>query len=369
MSPAALPDNVIPHLVSRIIYTGAGGFDNRSPGIEFMISPRVAYLVQAVSSDSTSARGIFHTKDESLSGGHHHRLHVLCGESVCSQTALWLRTAVTTLVVVLAEAGLRPCRGIVLADPLEAMQRFAGDTTCTAKVAAADGRELTAIGMQRHILRQIEAHVNHPLMPPWAPQACERLRQVLDQLEKGPGGVAKTLDWAIKLALYRELARRQGVRRESIPTWNRVLKEDLPAALGDESAAFVFEEELLNSNDSAADLGHIAWVLEAQGLSLDELKAFLALRRRLFEFDTRFAQVGPQGLFSVMDQAGALEHAVPGVDNIEHAVENPPAIGRARLRGECVRRFHAQARDYRCDWSGVWDVPQSAPARSFRSLR
>ena len=47
---------------------------------------------------------------------------------------------------------------------------------------------------------------------------------------------------------------------------------------------------------------------------------------------------------------------MPGVDNIEHAIANPPALGRARLRGECVRRFHAQPGDYFCDWTGVWDV-------------
>ena len=33
----------IPHLVSRIIYTGAGGFDNAAAGIQFMISPRVPH--------------------------------------------------------------------------------------------------------------------------------------------------------------------------------------------------------------------------------------------------------------------------------------------------------------------------------------
>ncbi len=166
VSPAALPDDLIPHLVSRVIYTGAGGFDNRSPGIEFMISPRVAHLVHVISSNSTSQRGIFHTKDESLSSNGYYRLHVLCGESVCSQTALWLKTAITTLVVALAEAGLRPCRAIILPNPLEAMQRFAVDPTCTARVLSADGRAWTAIAMQRHVLRQIEAHVSHKLMPP-----------------------------------------------------------------------------------------------------------------------------------------------------------------------------------------------------------
>ncbi len=308
MAPAALPDDLIPHLVSRVIYTGAGGFDNRSPGIEFLISPRVAHLAQVISSSSTSARGIFHTKDESLSGDGYHRLHVLCGESVCSQTALWLKTAITTLVVALAEAGLRPCREITLADPLQAMQRFAADPTCTARVLSADRRAWTAIGMQRHILRQIEAHLGHTVMPPWAPQACERLRQVLDRLEEGAQGVAKTLDWAIKLSLYREFARRQGICWESLPKWNRLQRvlENVPLARGDGNAGLSLDEELLNPNGPVQlDVDRLAWVLQQEGLALDELKAVLALRRRLFDLDTRFAQLGPQGLFAALDQAGA----------------------------------------------------------------
>ena len=29
----------MPHLVSRVVYTGAGGFNNLSKGIEFTLSP------------------------------------------------------------------------------------------------------------------------------------------------------------------------------------------------------------------------------------------------------------------------------------------------------------------------------------------
>jgi hypothetical protein len=359
MDPAILPDELIPHLVSRVIYTGAGGFDNRAPGIEFMISPRVAHLMQAVSSASTSARGIFHTKDESLSAGGYHRLHVLCGESLCSQTALWLKMAITTLVVALAEAGLRPCRAMTLASPLEAMRVFATDTTGTARVLSVDGRAWTALGMQRRILDEIEAHLGHSLMPPWAPQARDRFRQVLDRLAEGPGGVAKTLDWAIKLSLYCEFARRSGISWESLPTWNRVLRE-VETALrqrGDQCAGLAISPELIRSNSPVAgEIARLAPVLRAKGLSWDGLGAVLSLRQRLFELDTRFSQLGPQGIFAVLERSGVLDHEVPGVDNIEHAIANPPAIGRARLRGECVRRLHGQAGQCCCDWTGVWDV-------------
>ena len=92
--PASLPDALIPHLVSRLIYTGAGGFDSRSSGIGFMLSPRVTHLQHVVSDASTANRGIFHTKDETLGSNGFHRLHVICGDSVCSQTALWLKVAI-----------------------------------------------------------------------------------------------------------------------------------------------------------------------------------------------------------------------------------------------------------------------------------
>ena len=81
---------LVPHLASRLVYTGAGGFNSRSPGLEFTLSPRVAHLVANVSDSSTRSRGLFHTKDESLSPDGYHRLHVLSSESLCSELAIWL---------------------------------------------------------------------------------------------------------------------------------------------------------------------------------------------------------------------------------------------------------------------------------------
>ena len=92
----AMSLELIPHFVSRIIYTGAGGFDDQSPGLEFVVSPRVAHLERVSSADSTSRRGIFHTKDEPLShGGGWHRLHVLCGESLCGEVGSFLKVEFT----------------------------------------------------------------------------------------------------------------------------------------------------------------------------------------------------------------------------------------------------------------------------------
>ena len=93
----ALSAQIIPHLVSRIVFCGAGGFDSLAPGIEFAISPRVPHLRAAVSGDSTNMRGIFHTRDEPLCGDGSRRLHILCGESLSGETGAWLKVATTAL--------------------------------------------------------------------------------------------------------------------------------------------------------------------------------------------------------------------------------------------------------------------------------
>ena len=50
--PRSLPQSLNPHLVSRIIYCGAGGFDATSPGLDFLLSPRVPFLYHVTSAES-----------------------------------------------------------------------------------------------------------------------------------------------------------------------------------------------------------------------------------------------------------------------------------------------------------------------------
>jgi proteasome accessory factor A len=356
--PPQLCAQLVPHLVSRIIYTGAGGFNNQFPGIQFMISPRVAHLEQVASDASTSSRGIYHNKNESLNSSGYHRLHVLCGESVCSQVSLWLKTAVTALVVAMIEAGLEPCAAIQLCDPLGAMERFAVDTELRATARSPDGRSWTALEMQRHILRKIEDHAGHRLMPAWTPQVIARLRQVLDRLERGPAAVAKTLDWAIKLALFQELAQRRGIPWESLAARNERLprRRARPPRVAPSDHVRSLVHLLLEGASAAVDDSPPpAGGPEQESSDREESPAVLALRQELFALDTRFGQLGRQGVFAALDQAGVLEHGVAGVDNIEHAIAHPPATGRARLRGDCVRRFHPQHDRFVCDWTSIWD--------------
>jgi hypothetical protein len=83
--------------------------------------------------------------------------------------------------------------------------------------------------------------------------------------------------------------------------------------------------------------------------------ALLKVHQELCEIDTSFGQLDDCSIFAALDRAGVLAHRFAGVDNIEHALAQPPAIGRARLRGECVQRFAGQNRRYSYSWRHVID--------------
>ncbi|MSU61527.1 MAG: hypothetical protein EXS31_03880 [Pedosphaera sp.] len=330
--PGKLPEQIIPHLVSRIVYSGAGGIELAGSRLAFTLSPRVAFLKQEFSNNSTSDRGIFHTKDETLAADGFHRLHIICGESVCSETALWLNMGATAVIAAMIEAGLQPGRAVQLMNPLSAMQRFAADPACQATTRTLGGRQLSAVQIQRHYLEVAEAHVHAQFMPPWAERVCIEWRTMLDRLENGaPASVATQLDWAIKLSLFLERAGRRGVKEDQ---WQH-------ARLNANSATILDSDVLLE---------------EMQSLKLRRTDAWsiAQVHQELCEIDTRFGQLDG-GIFSELDHAGVLTHRFPGVDNIEHAVAQPPAIGRAKLRGQCVQRFAAERKRFTCSWRGVVD--------------
>jgi proteasome accessory factor A len=358
--PELLPPQLISHLVTRQIYTGAGGFDNRSPGLIFLITPRVAHLVSEISGESTRDRGIFHTKDESLSSSGYHRLHVLCGESNCSETSLWLKMATTALTVALIEAGKKPGEAVQLRHPLQAMQDFARDVTLKATALTISGRRMTALEIQRHYLSQFRRYQNASFMPGWASEACDLLERVLDRLSEGPAAVQTTLDWAIKLALFRARAQRQRIAWESLGCWNMVLQHlhaFFETQRAPESPVTVITCDVLaTDNPAAAQVEMLTPLLAREGLSWDGLEGFLRLRQELCEIDMRFGQLTGAGIFSALEQAGVLDHHVAGVEGIDLAESQPPQVGRARLRGECVGRFANRRDRYACDWGGVWDL-------------
>ncbi len=309
--PSLFIRHLVPHLVSRIVYTGAGGFDRQTDHLAYLLSPRVTLLTEVHSECTTDGRGILNTRDESLSSAGYKRLHLICGEGCCSQTATFLKVGATAIVVALIEAGLTPGNSVELQDPVGAIQVFTRDPTCRATAPAKNGSLLSALMIQRHYLELAEQHSGHEVLPPWSAVVCRAWRRVLDRLELGaPDSVGLELDWAIKLSVLRKHAKRRGSSWAESP--------------------------------------------QRQG-KLEDRK----LRQELYEIDTRFSQItGPGGIFAALDKAGALHHAVDGVGDIESAMVQPPGRNRARVRSHWIQQLAKNNGRYSCDWRGIWDTEQ-----------
>jgi hypothetical protein len=341
--------------VSRILYTGPGGFNPFSYGIEFSISPRAHHIRLVSSPASTNSRGIIHTKVESLCGGGYHRLHLICGESLRSDFATWLRVGTTALVIALLEADPELGSAVELAKPVEALHTFAKDTSCTTRVPLHTGGLLGALDIQRHYLVVAEDRVGEPFMPPWAPAVCEAWRDTLDRLEKDPVSLSRKLDWAIKLPIFTARARQRGFDWETVSVWsaaaNRLIQRIVAAGVLDPS---LWVDSILRaSSPIESEVRETRRALRRRGLDLSELPAFLELRRELCEIDMRWGQIG-SGVFADLEASGLLDHRVPGMGSVTEAMVNPPSTGRARLRGAFISRQGRRSLSYQADWTGIW---------------
>jgi proteasome accessory factor A len=313
----SLRPEIVPHLVTRLIYTGAGGFNPLSRGLEFTLSPRMAYFQRVVTESSTSERGIWHEKSEPLCADYS-RLHVLCGESLCSESATFLKIGVTALIVALADAGLKPGSAIQLADPLQALQSVARDVTCKKPLAMADGRSMTAIEIQRHYLEQVEAHLSNGVLPEWAAEVCERWCFILDDLDGDQSSAEKMLDWRIKQALYANYAKGLGIDWDDLPTLNQAIEQmaSAPSSRSGRRKTQKLDSAVEASKQLPNETSELEPHPQSPRVHWTDLGAVMSCREKFFEIDTRFGQLGPKGIFHTLDQAGVLNHRVSGVDNI-----------------------------------------------------
>jgi len=357
--PLVLPDQIIPHLVSRVIYTGAGGFNPLSGGIEFTVSPRAWHLHHDISESSTGHRGIFHTKNESLATGGYHRLHLLCGESLCSHLASWLRIGTTALVVRMIDAGLRPGATMKLQSRLNALKSFVNDPTCQVTARLVGGRRASALDIQRLYLRIAEDNLSCDCMPPWAEDVCRAWRDMLDRIENRPETLSSCLDWAIKLEIYRDRAQRSGIPWSDLPAWSHVLNKVREGLRKSTSSKKATVELVLGQLPDPSPIPDTIKALEPymkeHGLDWDTMRPVVDLRKELLELDFRFAQLGGDGLFDKLDRAGVFDHRVPGVGDIDGAMSRPPAGGRARLRGARIKKFAGRPH-FSCSWTAIYDL-------------
>src|SRR5665811_412409 len=151
---------LIPFLVSRQIYAGAGKVLQTARGAVFCLSQRAEHIWEGVSSATTRSRPIINTRDEPHADAEkYRRLHVIVGDSNMSEYATFLKVGTTDLVLRMIEAG-GVMRDLSLDNPIRAIREISHDMGCARRVKLAGGREMSALEIQREYFERVASFVD-----------------------------------------------------------------------------------------------------------------------------------------------------------------------------------------------------------------
>lgn len=129
----------------------------------------------------------------------------------------------------------------------------------------------------------------------------------------------------ISRVLSAQNASRRGLNWDHFPFWAEVIDRLRNALeLPPDSEPFLLDQAIGPLTRIPHVVADLEDLLDRKKLQWDELRQVLALRPEFLEINVRFGQLGPRGVFTMLDDADILDHRVIGVDNIEHAMLNPP---------------------------------------------
>ena len=279
---------LIPFLVSRQIYAGAGKVITTSRGSHFSVSQRAEHIWEGVSSATTRSRPIINTRDEPHADAERfRRLHVIVGDTNMSEYSTYLKVGATMLMLRMLEDPTVVLRDMTLENPIRAIREISHDLTGRTRVRLANGREASALDIQGEYLNRALRYAASHELNPQEKQALAMWEHVMVGLEDDPMTLNTELDWVIKYQLVEAYRERHG----------------------------------LDPGDARLAL------LDLQYHDIDRTRSVIyKLQRR-----------------------GLVERMVDDYA-IAEAVDLAPQTTRARLRGEFIRRAKERKRDYTVDW-------------------
>jgi proteasome accessory factor A len=281
-------DILTPFLVTRQIICGAGKVLQTPRGAVYCVSQRAEHIWEGVSSATTRSRPIINTRDEPHADAERfRRLHVIVGDSNMSETTMLLKVGATDLVLRMIEADMA-LPDLTLENPIRAIREISHDVTGRRRVRLANGREASAVDIQREYL----AHA-------------------------------------------RDFADRHG--------WNATTKRVVDLW---ERALTAVETGHLDLADREID-----WITKYQLIERYRARHNLPLSApRVAQIDLAYHDVHRRrGLYYLLQNRSAVERVVRDIDIFE-AKSVPPQTTRARLRGEFIRRAQEKRRDFTVDW-------------------
>jgi proteasome accessory factor A len=203
----SLSSGVMAFLVSRQIVCGAGkfGWEDEDKYLKsgFQISQRSDFFFEVQSIDTMQRRPIVNTRDEPHADRQiYRRFHVILGDSNLSLYSTYLKIGTTALVLQALLNGAPSERVPALADPLLALKSISRDRTWKWRCLAANGKETTAVEIQRQYLQLVRDFCTN-LGSDWR-NLLTAWENTLADLEHEPLSTADRLDWSAKFKLIEQ---------------------------------------------------------------------------------------------------------------------------------------------------------------------
>jgi proteasome accessory factor A len=280
-------DTLIPFLVTRQIFAGAGKVLHSARGAVFCLAQRAEHIWEGVSSATTRSRPIINTRDEPHADAERYRrLHVIVADSNMSEYATYAKVGSTLALLQMLEDEV-VFRDLTLENPIRALREISHDITCRHRVRLANGRELSALDIQWEYLERVLRFVRSRGLPAQVLTAVRMWEQMLTGIEKDPLSLSRECDWVAKYHLVEEYRGRHG----------------------------------LHLSDPRVSLVDLAY------------------------HDVR----QDRGLYYILERRGLVDRVVTDED-VGRALLEPPQTTRARLRGEFIKAAKATGRDFTVDW-------------------
>jgi hypothetical protein len=200
---------LIPFLIVRKIFFGAGGYVAEKEGIKYVISPK-AMVSRRVFTESPSQWPILSTRDEPLSSKDTYRVHVTSGEGVRSEVTRLLCNAITSYVIDAIESG-KVTQVDELWNPLQTFKDLSENLAGEWRVKLMNGKTETVIDyLQSNYLEAIEELFEERKVSTWDRYALDTFKRLGAKFEQGlleDPYVYRRLEWVMKLwAIKTELA-------------------------------------------------------------------------------------------------------------------------------------------------------------------
>jgi proteasome accessory factor A len=279
---------LIPFLVSRSIFCGAGKVLQTARGAVYCITQRAEHIWEGVSSATTRSRPIINTRDEPHADAERYRrLHVIVGDSNMSEYTNFLKVGTTAIMLRMLEDQSVVLRDMTLENPIRAIREISHDPTCKRRVRLHNSREASAFDIQSEYLnRALKYHATKGL-PEQEERALRMWEHCMKGIETDPLSLDREVDWVIKHKII------EGYRA----------KHDLP-------------------------LSHAR-------IALIDLQYHDIHRGR--------------GIYYKLQDRGLVERMCTD-EVIDEAISVPPQTTRARLRGEFIKKAKEKRRDFTVDW-------------------